>query len=161
MKISVLSVVVALVMTGCTMPTKMAETASGRPEVVINTTDVSKIKALIIDDMLNHGYLVEQDTAYSLVLARGIKGAGEGFLAGLSMGAGTGSGSTKRVTVYNFTPAAAGGTRVVVSSQWQAQSYGQTNSQELAMDGATFNIFYTQLLQFKERLETKPVAVAN
>lgn len=142
------------------MPTKMAETASGRPELVINSADVAKIKGMILDDMLTHGYLVEQDTAYSLVLARPVKpGAAEGFFAGLSMGSG-GPGTTKRVTVYNFTPAAEGGTRVVVSSQWQRQSYGQNSSQELAMDGAVFNTFYDQLQQIKARVEStwKPKA---
>lgn len=60
-----LAVVVALSLTAC--QTSQLQTASGKPEVTIFAADASLVKAEIINDMLNSGYVLSRDTAYQLV----------------------------------------------------------------------------------------------
>ena len=128
----------------------MTVTPSGKPEVVINTSDVGPIKALLIGTLLNYGYSLEQDTPYSLTLARPLKGMEE---VGASLSTGNSYSSNSRVTTFTFVKQA-DGIRVVASSAWRAQMPGgQIRTTPLDDNGGIFNTYQTELLAIKAKIE--------
>ena len=138
---------------GCVAPVeKMASTASGKPEAVINA-DLAAIKSAIIGNLVNYGYTIEQDTEYMLRFSRPLKG-GEDFAASLLVG--NSYSTNRRVTTYTFSRQPEG-VRIIVSSALSAQMPGgQVNTSELADQGATFNTFQKDLNEMKAKLEKHP-----
>ena len=65
---------VALV-SGCAMPPKrIAQTSSGRPEVMINTTDLDLVKSEIINQMQSGNFFLQDDSKYRLLFTRELEG---------------------------------------------------------------------------------------
>lgn len=140
---------------GCTTIEKSTFTPSGRPEVVIATNDVGRIKSLLIGDLLNHGYTIESDTQYALTLTRPTKGM-ESVAA--SMVAGNSYSVNTRYATYNFVHLD-NGIRVIASMGWRAQMPGgQVNNQPLN-DGNVYNTFQTQLFEIKAMIEKDTLGV--
>ena len=60
---------ILLFMSGCVVTPRLS-TPSGRPEVTIYSTDIAKIRALVINNLMNEGYSVVSDTNYNIVLSK-------------------------------------------------------------------------------------------
>lgn len=154
-----------LLASGCaTPPPKIEVTRSGKPEVTIATSNLSEIKSLIINDLVDVGYSVESDTEYSLTLSRQLKGT-ENF--GAAMTVGNSYSTNTRVSSYTFAKTD-GSIRVVASTGWRAQMPGgQTRITPLEDGAAQFNIFQEQLNGIKLSIESRrpadspPVAVTH
>jgi hypothetical protein len=111
---------------------------------------MSVIKALIIGNLLNFGYAVEQDTEYSLTLTRPVEGM-ENIAA--SIGAGNSYSTNRRVATFTFVKQPEG-VRVVASSAWRAQMPGgQVRTSSLDDNGQIFNALQKELLAIKEKVE--------
>ena len=65
-------------LTGCAA-TRPMSTASGKPEVNINSTDREKIKSAIINEFMNAGFSLVSDTSYSVVFTKPMDGVGGVF----------------------------------------------------------------------------------
>jgi hypothetical protein len=145
--------IVVFGLSGCGTPvTKSVMTASGKPEVVITTTEVGQIKAMIIGDLVNHGYSVEQDTEYSLTLARPTKGMED---VAASIGTGNAYSTNRRVANYTFIKQG-DSVRVIGSSSLRAQMPGgQVRSNSLDDNANIFNTFQQQLQEIKTKIEKK------
>ena len=146
-----LSLVGILLFAGCvTQPPRITNTPSGKPEVAIATNDVARIKSMIIGDLVNHGYTVEQDTEYSLTLSRRLSG-GEDMVAALAVG--NSYSSNTRLATYTFVRDG-NSVRVILAAQIRAQMPGgQVKSQPLDGNNSIFNTFQQQLLEFKKKIE--------
>lgn len=106
---------------GCvTQQPKMTQTASGKPEVVIATTDVDAIKSAVISSLVNHGYTVEKDTPYELEMTRPTNST-ENLAASLSIG--NSYSTNSRVATYMFAKQN-GSVRVIVHMFLRAQMPG-------------------------------------
>lgn len=85
-------ILLAALTAGCvTQPARLSDTASGRPEAVIRSTDVDLIKARITREMLtlkaSSRYSLETDSPLRLVFSRSLLGTGmEAFAASLMVG---------------------------------------------------------------------------
>ena len=141
-----------LLLAGCvTQPEKIATTASGKPELTIATSDVGRIKSMIIGDLVNHGYTVEQDTEYSLTLSRRLSG-GEEMVAALAVG--NSYSTNTRIASYTFVRDG-GSVRVIFAAQIRAQMPGgQVRNQPLDGNNTVFNTFQQQLIEIKKKIET-------
>ena len=152
------TVILALVLligslSGCVAPTtKMTVTASVKPEVFIQTGDTGQIKALIIGELVNFGYNVEQDSESSLTLSRALEGS-EDITAALTTG--NRYATNRRFASYTFIKSS-DGVRVVVSVAWRSQAPGgQVRTTSLDNNGDVFNNFQTHLLKIKSKIEGK------
>jgi len=138
---------------GCVTIEKSTVTASGKPEVVIATTDTGRIKALLIGELLNHGYSVVSDNEYALSLTRPTKGMED---VAASLAAGNTYSTNLRYATYNFVPLGNGTIRVIASSGWRAQMVGGQIRDEPLNNGNVYNTFQKQLLEVKELIEKGP-----
>lgn len=147
-----LALLVAALLVGCAAPVaKITSTSSGKPEVVIHTTDVGAIKSLILADLINYGYQIEKDTPYLLELTRPANST-ENFGASLSIG--NAYSTNYRVASYTFVQTN-DGIRVIASAALRAQlPGGQVNSSPLNDNGNVYNTFQKQLLDIKKKLES-------
>jgi len=64
-----------ILLTGCAT-TQSLHTPSGRPEVTINTTDRSKIKSVILNELMNAGFTLISESEYGLIFSAPMKGFG-------------------------------------------------------------------------------------
>lgn len=146
-------VCIGLVLGGCVAPVpKMVETASGKPEIVINS-DLASIKSAIINELVNHNYTVEEDTDYMLRMSRPLD-ASENLIAAMTVG--NSYSVNKRLAVYQFIKLPEG-YRVLVSPSMTSQMPGgQVNTVEISDNGDVFNTFQRGLIQIKATLENRP-----
>ena len=155
MKPLTIATLAILFFAGCaTPPAKIANTASGRPEVIIADTQVGRVKSLLIGELVNDGYSIEQDTDYSLTMSRDLKG---GEQIGAAMLVGNSYSSNSRLTSFNFVQ---GGQnlRVIASGTIRAvMPGGKTNTLSLDNNNAVFNILQELLNEIKERIDSKPI----
>ena len=106
---------------------------------------------MIIGDLVNHGYTVETDTEYSLVLSRKLNSSEE-MLAALFVG--NSYSSNSRIASYTFVRDG-GNVRVLCAAQVRAQMPGgQLKTMPLDDNGHVFNNFYQQLADIKKKVET-------
>jgi hypothetical protein len=150
-QIHVVLVAACLLLSACvTQPPRSVLTESGRPEVVIATADVAKIKSVIVGRLLNQGYTVESDNAYSLTLVRAATGM-ENFAAAMSLG---NAYSTNAATA-TFTFVRDGeATRVVLTIGMRAQMPGgQVRQAETGRSNAEFNTLQHELERLKRLVE--------
>lgn len=153
-KVTSLLMLLLALLTGCvTQVSRVITTASGKPEVTIATSDVGRIKSMIIGDLVNYGYTVETDTAYSLSLSRKMKDM-EQFATALSIGNAYSSNSQ----LSNYTFVRDGNTtRVIFSGMLRAQlPGGQINTLPLDDNNFLFNEIINQLNEIKIKIETAP-----
>jgi len=128
----------------------MTSTASGSPEVVVNTSNVDAINGAIIADLVKYKYQIEKDTPYLLELARPTN-SNEDFAVSLSIG--NAYSTNDRVASYTFLKTAEG-IRVIVSTSLRAHMVGgQTNTMQLNDNGAVYNTFQQQLFDIKKQIE--------
>ena len=153
-KVTSLLMLLLALLTGCvTQVSRVTTTASGKPEVTIATSDVGRIKSMIIGDMVNYGYTVETDTAYSLSLSRKMKDM-EQFATALSIG--NAYSSNSRLSNYTFVRDG-NTTRVIFSGMLRAQlPGGQINTLPLDDNNFLFNEIINQLNEIKTKIETAP-----
>ena len=68
-------ILIGLIFSGCATTQRVA-TPSGKPEVVINTTDREKIKSVIINEFMNAGFTMVSESDYSVVFSKPMEGFG-------------------------------------------------------------------------------------
>lgn len=81
---------------GCATPV-VHQTASGKPEVTIDTENVAGVKEALVSEMVNRNYSLIRDTEYQLVFDRPI----ENILASALLGSKYDSTPNARIT-YTF-----------------------------------------------------------
>lgn len=139
-----------VILSGCTTVPKMCQTASGKPEVTIKSTDISLIKSEIITDMMNSNYNIVKDTDYMLEMTRPAT-SGENFTAGMSIG--NTYSTNYRSAIFNLAKLKTG-TRVVASLALKAQlPGGQVNSMSMNDNGNVFNSYQQMLMDIQEKVE--------
>lgn len=75
-------VLVAMVMVvGCVAPVQH-NTASGKPEVTVSTSDVGAVKAALVSEMIDRGYNITTEGDFGMVFDRPV----DNFLAGVLLG---------------------------------------------------------------------------
>jgi hypothetical protein len=158
MKISLLvPVLIVMLLAGCaTPPPRISATKSGKPEVQIKTDDVGAIKSWLIGDLVDEGYTIEKDTAYSLVMARTARG-GENLAAAMSIG--NGYSTNHRVVTFTFVKIG-DEIRVIALNELRAQlPFGKVNTVEWN-NNVTYNAYQESLNTMKAEIEgpKKPVA---
>ena len=101
-------------------------TPTGKPEVMINTTDTTKIKGALVATFAANGYSIAQDTPYNLVLTKPMEGSGAAlYQAAL----GNAYSSNPQINIsLTFAPAP-GATRVFAHANISMQNaFGQNNA---------------------------------
>jgi hypothetical protein len=148
----VLGVLLAIFLGGCaTAVPKITQTSSGKPEVVINTTNTDQIKAEIINKMMNEQYQLVKDTSYLLEFNRPAN-SNENLAAALSIGNSYSNNSrVATFTIINNNET----TKIIVSLSLQAQMpMGQINTMPLNNNGNVYNIYQNMLFDIKNRVES-------
>lgn len=69
------AILIGLFLGGCATTQHLA-TPSGKPEVIINTTDRWKIKSVIINEFMNAGFTMISESDYGVVFSKPMKGVG-------------------------------------------------------------------------------------
>lgn len=65
---------ISIILSGCAM-TKFA-TQSGKPEIVVTTTDKTKIKSIVINELSYTGWVLVNDSDYSMTFSKSMEGFG-------------------------------------------------------------------------------------
>jgi len=148
----IFSLVITLFLASCaSMPDKIQNTPTGKPEVIINYSNVDDIKASLIADYLIDGYTVTKDTPYLLELQRNTKG-NEDFAAYFAVG--NAYSSNYRLVSINLIKSD-GKVRVVVTNSFKAHMpFGQVNTAEIT-NNKVFNFWQTYLNGLKKKFENK------
>jgi O-acetylhomoserine/O-acetylserine sulfhydrylase-like pyridoxal-dependent enzyme len=132
-------------------PERVSKTASGKPEVVINFANVDEIKAQIISDRLNDGYMIANDTPFLLELQRRTKG-NEDFAAYFAVG--NAYSTNYRTISVNFIKSNES-VRIVVASYLKAHMpFGQVNTSEITSNNV-YNLWQKYLNNLKHKFEDK------
>lgn len=137
---------------GCAaQPERIAQTPSGRPEVVIHTDDTDLVKAEIINEMQTLGFFLRDDSKYRLVFTKELEGS-QAILTQLAIG---NSYSTTPVGECAFNLSTTeNGIRVVEFSSISTQmAMGQVRRMDMKGNNAWFNDLYTLLQRVKQRSE--------
>ena len=153
MKYLTLAIAITLLpLSGCvTQPERITQTASGNPEVIITTGDVARVKSALINRAIDNGFAVEQDTPYSLVIAKPASG-GDAFAAAMFVG----NAYSVNSNVITFTIVKVDtGIRVVAACSLRAQMVGgQTRSQPMNSN-VVFNSLQQRLTFIKSQIEAE------
>lgn len=132
-------------------PARIAQTASGRPEVVVRAS-LDAVKAALISNRVDVGYMVERDTPYLLEVIRPCTGAEN---VGTAFATGTGFSSCEFLVSYTFAPVQAG-VRVAASTAYRSHAYGKTQTTPSQMTNQSFNDLQQHLETAKQLLEGAP-----
>lgn len=68
-------ILLSLIVSGCATTQRVA-TPSGKPEIVINTTDRGRIKSVITNEFMNAGFTMVSESDYSVVFSKPMEGVG-------------------------------------------------------------------------------------
>ena len=139
-------VFVLTILVGCAAPTpRIAETASGLPEIVLPASiGVAAIHDAIVESMVSAGYRVDTDTASNLSMSRQMKPseeAGKKYVYGGQSGTFRDEVSFTIVKVNN-------GVKVFAQPAWSRSVKGQ-RIQDQKDDNEDFNQWQTYLLQMR------------
>lgn len=127
---------------------RMAETPSGRPEVVISAPR-AEIANLIINESINEGYTIVSQTDFSIQMSRPLN-SNENIAASLFVG--NSYSNNSRWLTFTLTEVPEG-IRVIISAEIQAAMVGgQINRQPLNAN-TNFNTYQSWLLDIKAQLE--------
>ena len=147
-----LLLITALAFAGCVAPVpKSTLTRSGKAEVEIASTNVAKMKAMLIGAMIDHGFTLEKDSEFMIEFSGPLTG-GEQFSVAMTFG--NASSHNWKSYSFMFVPTETG-TRVIGSCEVKAQlAGGQVNAQSLNDNGAVFNSIQSNLVGLKRILES-------
>lgn len=139
-----------VLMSGCSIPQRMADTPSGRPEIVLNSSNLDMIKEEIMFEMQKGDFFLEDDSKYRLQFSRELEG--RNLIVGRLL-VGSSYGTTPRAEIsFNIVPLGEE-TKVIVYMHMSSQTrYGQVNRDDIKSSNAWFNDFYTLLLRIKDRV---------
>lgn len=143
-----LLLVVVTILFGCAAPTpRIAETASGMPEILLSgKTSVSAVHDFILESMVSAGYRVDMDTASSLTMSRPMarsKEAGRRFAFGGQLG-------TFRDEVLFTIVKVSNGVKLFAQPAWSRSVNGQ-KIQEVKDGNEDFNQWQSNLLTLRKR----------
>lgn len=100
-------------------------TPTGKPEVMINTTDTGRVKGALVSTFASIGYSLAQDTAYSLVFTKPMEGSGAALY---QVALGNAYSSTPQINVSLTLAPSPPATRVFAHLDISMQNaFGQTN----------------------------------
>jgi predicted glycosyltransferase involved in capsule biosynthesis len=150
MKLLTLWLGILLFTSGCSAPpTRIAETESGQPEVVIRTTDKSAIKQNLIARNTATGWALEQESENTMLFTRVDASGSANTATTLVLLGGSANMPPRYEARYMFAQTAAG-FKVVVNAFVAVQTTnGLINRQMISDTNATFNAFQTQLFRVK------------
>ncbi len=137
---------VLTILVGCAAPTpRIAETASGLPEVLLPTSvSTTAVHDVILESMVTAGCRVDTDTGSTLTVSRQMKPseeAGKQFVYGGQSGTFRDEVSFTIVKVNN-------GVKVFAQPAWSRSVKGQ-RIQDQKDDNEDFNLWQTYLLQLR------------
>ena len=142
---------------GCvSAPDRIAQTPSGRPEVIIQTGDVDLVKSEIINEMQTADFLLQDDSKYRLTFTKELDGD-QAILAQLLIG---NSYSTTPVGEWAFNLSASGnGIKVLGFGSISTQmAMGQVRRTDMKGNNAWFNAAYSLLERVKQKIEGREQA---
>lgn len=147
----VIAILTTLFLAACNTPERIAYTPSGRPEIMINSTDFDLVKSTIINEMQMQDFLLSDDSKYRLVFTKQMKG-GDAALAQLAIG---NSYSTTPVAEFSFNISQVGDQIKVIgfSSVSTQMAFGQVNRMDMKNNNAWFNDIQNLLQQVKYSVE--------
>jgi hypothetical protein len=149
-KLVILAILSVFLFSCASAPERIADTITGKPEVVINSTDLNRIKTQIIGDRLIDGYTVVKDTPYLLELQRQTKDNED--MVAYFMSVGNAYSTNYRTISVNFLKSK-DSVRVVVATFLKAHMlYGQVNSAEITSN-EVFNTWQKYLNDLKIKIE--------
>lgn len=122
---------------GCApQPPRIAETASGNPEIVIGGVDLESVRSRLIDRVLSSGMHLDSETPSRITVSRELTGAHENLMR-LALG-NSYSTPVRAETAYTIINVQGGVKIYAQSSAWTQMPGGQVN--RMALDGnADFN----------------------
>lgn len=132
------------ILAGCAEQTpRMANTASGRPEIVLPaTTNATAVHDAILESMVSAGYRVDADTASNISVSKQMKPGEE---AGKKYAYGGESGTFRDEVSFTIVKVK-NGVKVFAQPTWSRGVKGQ-RIQEEKDDNKDFNMWQTYLLQ--------------
>lgn len=68
-KFTLFSIVICLILEGCYTTTQSVSTPNVKPEVIINSTDLGKIKSAVINYYMDMDYTIVSESDYSIVFS--------------------------------------------------------------------------------------------
>jgi hypothetical protein len=147
-----------ILFSGCAMEQRIAQTPSGRPEVVIDSNDMDLVKSSIINEMQTANYQLQNDSQYRLAFTKQLEG-GQGFMAQLLLG---NSYSTPPIAEVSFNLSKqASKIKVMEFSSISTQmAFGQVNRGDMKDNNAWFNGFYLLLQRVKTTAEKDNKVIA-
>jgi hypothetical protein len=150
----VLTVSILLILLGCAIPSaRITQTPSGRPEVEIHTSNVFLVTSEIITTMQTAGFDLQNDTEYSLVFERELKGQ-QAVFANKLIG---NSSSTPPVLEISYLVSQKGDHIKIVeySSIATQMASGQVNRMHLKDNDPWFNQFNSFLQRVKSKFDSQ------
>lgn len=133
---------------GCETVQRIAETESGKPEMLFETAELGIIKSELISEFLNHNYSIIKDSEYMIEMKRDLRGA-ETILGTLN---GNAYSTNYRVVTMNFAKLSSG-IRVLISNRLDSQMPGgQINTMDMNTV-EVFNVNQQFLIDLKAKLE--------
>jgi len=149
-------------LSGCATPVqRIAQTPSGRPEMLINSNDADLVKTSIINEMQSSNYFLQNDSQYRLVFTKQIEGS-RAFWAQMLIGSQYRTPPTQ-VVVFNFTKQGENIKVMGYISMTTQSAFGQVRNADMKDDNAWFNEQYSMLQRAKDTIEkdNKSVAVSQ
>ena len=144
-------IILSIFIFGCSSTPKIADTITGKPEIVINSTDLNIIKNDIIGELLIAGYTVVQDTPRLLELQRRTRDNED--IAAYFMSVGNAYSTNYRTVSVNFLKSD-DSVRIVVSTFFRAHlPYGEVSSAPIT-NNEVFNYWQEYLDKLKIKIKT-------
>lgn len=146
------AVTLCVLASGCaTPPQRIAETASGRPEVFVNVRDAELVKGLAISEFQVNGFVLTNSAPYTLQFDRQLS-IGQEILAQLFIGNQYSTTPIAHVTLSFASEART--IRVFASSSISTQmAFGQIRTLSMDNNNAWFNDIYRLLQSVKSKAQ--------
>jgi len=143
---------VSMTLIGCGTPVeRIAETKSGKPEVLITTQDKAKVKTALTENMLYRSYTLDEETDSRLKFSKLSKGGGDVMLT-LMMG--NAHSTTPKVEVqYNLFQKDNGIAVIANAGASLQMALGQQKYTDLTQNNGVFNKIQTILNETKQEIE--------
>lgn len=138
---------------GCANNTpRIAQTASGNPEVFIPNSTVEEVKAALIDRTMAAGFSLDSDSGSRLVVSKQMEGMRESLMR---VAIGNSSSTPVRSETAFALVSVNGGVKIYASSSaWTQMPFGKINRVPLNSN-EDFNVTQSSLLRLKDSLISK------
>lgn len=141
-------ILVGLFLSGCAVQqSRIAQTASGKPEVVIKGVDVEAVHTRIIERMMSGGMRLDSDTPSRVVVSKELEGFRENMLR-LALG-NSYSTPVRAEIAFTMVKVSEGVKVFAQSSAWTQMPGGQINRMELNGNN-DFNDMQTALYRLRD-----------